>query len=488
MTWETVIGLEVHVQLATNTKVFCGCRVAFGDPPNTNVCPVCLGLPGSLPVGNDRAIDLALATALALECEIPDVSIFARKNYFYPDLPKGYQISQYDRPLALGGRVPLEVDGERRTIRLTRIHLEEDAGKSLHDEAEGEADTRIDLNRCGTPLLEIVTEPDLRRPEEAGAFLESLRRIVQYLGVSDGDMSHGSLRCDANVSVRPVGEETLGTKTELKNLNSIKSVERAVAVEASRQTGVLEAGGVIVQSTLLWDETSGTVRPMRSKEDAQDYRYFPEPDLPPLVVDGARREAVRAGLPELPLARRDRFVAELGLPDYDAGVLTDTRPLADWFEELAQLTGDAKLASNWTMGEVLRARKEAGGGAAEFPVKPAALAELLGLVKAGAISASAAKTVWNEMPGSAESAAAIVERLGLAQISDADALAVLVDEVLAAHPDQAAQVRAGEEKVLGFLVGRIMAASRGQANPKRVNELLRERLRARTPPGDGSGR
>ena len=390
MSWETVIGLEVHVQLDTRTKIFCGCSSAFGAPPNTNVCPVCLGLPGALPVLNDRAIDMALATCLALECDVPETSIFARKNYFYPDLPKGYQISQYDRPLALGGRVPVEIEGDRRALPLTRIHLEEDAGKSLHDEAAGTADSRIDLNRCGTPLLEIVSEPALREPAEATAFLESLRQIVRYLGVSDGDMSQGSLRCDANVSVRRSGEPALGTKTEVKNLNSIKMVEKAIGVEAARQIGKLEAGEAIGQETLSWDEAASTVRSMRSKEHAHDYRYFPEPDLMPLVVAAARRDRVQAAIPELPFAKRDRFVAEHGIPEYDAGVLTASRDVADWYEDLAARTGDTKLASNWTMGEVLRVVKDGSGEIVDFPITPERLAGLLGAVKAGTISGSAA--------------------------------------------------------------------------------------------------
>jgi aspartyl-tRNA(Asn)/glutamyl-tRNA(Gln) amidotransferase subunit B len=477
MTWETVIGLEVHVQLATRTKIFCGCSAEFGAAPNTNVCPVCLGLPGSLPVLNDRAVDMALAACLALECDVPPTSIFARKNYFYPDLPKGYQISQYDRPLARGGRVPVEVDGRRRALPLIRIHLEEDAGKSFHDEGSGTADSRIDLNRCGTPLLEIVSEPELRAPEEAAAFLESLRRIVRYLGVSDGDMSRGSLRCDANVSVRRPGG-ALGTKTEVKNLNSIKMVEKAIAVEAARQIALREAGGAIEQETLLWDDDAGEVRPMRSKEHAHDYRYFPEPDLMPLVVDAARRRRVEAAIPELPFAKRDRFVADYGIPAYDAGVLTSSRDVADWFETLAGLAGDAKLASNWTMGEVLRVVREAGGEISSFPIPAERLAALLKEVRAGTISGSAAKAVFATMLETDDAPAAIIAREGLAQISDTGALEAIVEEVLGAHAVQVAEFRAGKEKVLGFLVGQVMKASRGKANPQMVNELLRDRMRA----------
>ncbi len=484
--WEVVIGLEVHVQLLTRTKAFCPCEAVFGAPPNTHVCPVCLGLPGALPVLNDRAVDFALAAALALECNIAATSIFARKNYFYPDLPKGYQISQFDRPLAEGGRVPIDVAPEgggppvTREIPLVRIHLEEDAGKSLHGEgAAASADTRIDLNRCGTPLIEIVSTPAMRRPEEAVAYLESLRRIVQYLGISDGDMSQGSLRCDANVSVRRTGDALLGTKAEVKNLNSIKSVEKAIGVEARRQVAILEAGGRVEQATLLWDDKREEVRPMRSKEDAHDYRYFPEPDLMPLVVDAARLERVRAALPELPHAKRARFAAAYGIPAYDAGVLASSRELADWFEELAGECGDGKAASNWTMGEVLRVVKERGASIREFPIAPLRLAGLVKLAVSGAITSSAAKAVFAKMLDSTDSAAEIVEREGLAQVSDEGALAKLVDEVLAAHPGQVEQYLGGKPQLFGFLMGQVIKASRGKANPQIATKLLQERLGGR---------
>ncbi len=476
MSWETVAGLEVHVRLATRTKIFCGCRNAFGDPPNTLVCPVCLGLPGALPVVNEGAVDFALRVALALGCEVPEISVFARKNYFYPDLPKGYQITQYDRPLAVGGNLPIEVGGARRSIALSRIHLEEDAGKSLHDETGGSGDTRIDLNRCGTPLIEIVSEPDLGRPEEAGAALESLRRIVVHLGVSDGDMSRGSMRCDANVSVRRSGDTSLGAKTEVKNLNSKKSVVRAIAAETSRQIKRIERGEDVIPATLLWDEARGAVRPVRAKEGAPDYRYFPEPDLRPLVVDPARRERVRRALPELPLARRDRLVVRYGIPETDAGVLTASRVLADWYEELAGRVGDGKLASNWTRGEVLRTLMERGCGLAELPVTPSALAELLRRVKEGRVSGTAAKRVFTRMVETGRPASEIVAAERLERISDDAELAALVDGVISAHPVEADRARTGEERVLGFLVGRVLKASRGRADPRRTHEILRERL------------
>ncbi|MAF26614.1 MAG: Asp-tRNA(Asn)/Glu-tRNA(Gln) amidotransferase subunit GatB [Gemmatimonadota bacterium] len=471
-----VIGLEIHVRLATATKAFCACASEYGAAPNTRVCPVCLGMPGALPVLNDRAVEFAVATAHALGCDIASRSVFARKHYFYPDLPKGYQISQYEHPLATGGGIPFEVAGQRRIAPLTRVHLEEDAGKLTHGVAGGRDETRVDLNRCGTPLVEIVTEPALHCPKEAGACLRSLRRIVRTLGVSDGNMNEGSLRCDANVSVRRSESDAPGPKTELKNLNSIRSVERALAFEIARQTKLGHSGGVVRSATLLWDEKRAEARPMRSKEEAGDYRYFPEPDLPPLVVTGSRRKRAAASVPELPLARRDRFVRDHGLRPADAAVLADTRELADWYEELAHLTGDPRTAALWAVGEVLRAARERGGRMAAFPLSPASVAELVALVGCGAVSGTAAKAVFARMVETGRSAERIVAEEGLAQVSDEAALGVLADEVLAAHPAEVREFRAGKEKLLGFFMGRLMEAGGGKAHPERARDALRARL------------
>ncbi|HUP19669.1 MAG TPA: Asp-tRNA(Asn)/Glu-tRNA(Gln) amidotransferase subunit GatB, partial [Gemmatimonadota bacterium] len=444
--WETVIGLEVHAQLKTDSKIFCGCATTYGAAPNTQVCPVCLGYPGTLPVLNARAVELAAAAALALGCTVHERSIFARKHYFYPDLPKGYQISQFDRPLATGGRldVPLP-DGSTKTVGITRLHLEEDAGKSTH----GEAGTRVDFNRCGIPLIEIVSEPDLRSPAEAHAYLTALKRTLEYLEVSDCNMEEGSLRCDANVSLRRPGETRLGTKTEVKNVNSFRYVEDALAFEAERQAELLEAGEAVVHETRLWDSVKGEARPMRSKEESHDYRYFPEPDLEPLDVSAEAREAIRAALPELAAARAVRFVSDYGLPAYDAGVLTAERPMADYFEAVAERLGDPKEASNWVMGDVLRLANERGERVAlepvPRPVPPAELAALLELKAAGTISVTAAPEVLAEMAESGRAPAEIVEEKGLTQVSDEAALAAEVDAVIAAHPDEAAAYRGGKE-------------------------------------------
>ncbi|MEQ1757453.1 MAG: Asp-tRNA(Asn)/Glu-tRNA(Gln) amidotransferase subunit GatB [Vicinamibacterales bacterium] len=479
MTYEPVIGLEIHAQLATNTKIFCGCRTSFGAPPNSQVCPVCVGLPGALPVLNTLAVDFAIKAALALGCDVQPESVFARKNYFYPDLPKGYQISQFDRPLAFGGGIDLTVNGATQRVNLTRIHMEEDAGKSLHEGFhDSETRTYIDYNRSGVPLIEIVSEPDMRTADQAAEYFERLRDILSWIGVNDGNMEEGSLRCDANVSVRPVGQATLGTKVEVKNLNSFRYLHKALEYEIDRQIGEIESGGRIVQETRLWDTGGNRTVSMRSKEEAHDYRYFPEPDLPPVLVNEARVARVRASMPELPDARRQRFVSEYGLPEYDAGVLTQSSLLADYFEETARTSGNAKAASNWIMGEVLRTLKERDLALSAFIVAPSSLAELTGLIDKGTISSSIAKDVFAKMVETGESAAAIVAREGLAQNSDEDAVLAIVRAVMAQNGDAVAQYRAGQTKTFGFLVGQVMKNSGGKANPKIANQVLKRELDA----------
>ena len=468
--WETVIGLEVHVQLLTRSKMFCGCSTAFGDPANTNVCPVCLGLPGALPVPNAEAVRLGVLGAMALGCTVHPESIFARKNYFYPDLPKGYQISQFDRPLATGGKVEFEsAERGRLTVSIERLHLEEDAGKSLHDRVPGR--TAIDLNRAGVPLAEIVSGPDLRSPADARAYLVTLRQLLRYGGVSDCSMEQGSLRVDANLSVRRPGAP-LGTKTELKNMNSFANVERALELERERQIALLESGGRVEQVTLLFDPVGGTVRPTRSKEQSHDYRYFPDPDLPPLVLAAEWIERQRADLPEPPEARRVRFGGVMGLPAYDAGVLTAEPAVADYFEATVAAGAEPKAAANWIMGEVLSAYNEAG----RFEVTPERLAGLIALVREGMVSNQAAKRVLAELRTSSDDPRAAAERLGLVQVSDTGALGDWVDEVIAAHPGEVERYRGGETKLLGFFVGQVMKKSRGKADPKGVQPVLLERL------------
>jgi len=475
--YEAVIGLEVHVQLATQTKIFCRCLTSFGAPPNTNVCPVCLGLPGALPVLNRQAVEMAIAASLALNCRINPVSRFARKNYFYPDLPKGYQISQYDQPLAEHGWVEIECGGAARRLGITRVHMEDDAGKSIHEGFKDSSHyTYVDLNRSGTPLIEIVSEPDMRSSEEAYLYLTALKQTLQFVGVSTCDMEKGHLRCDANVSVRLRGAEKFGTKAEVKNLNSFRFVKMALDYEIARQVAVIEGGGAISQETRLYDPDTGETVGMRSKEQAHDYRYFPEPDLVPLRISQEWIERVRASMPELPAARRERFVNTLGLREYDAEVLTASRELADYFEAVAARSGDARLAANWVMGDLAGALKAAGKEIAASPVSAENLAELLALLKRGEISGKLAKEIFPKMFESGEPAAAIMEREGLKQISDTGALEKVIDEVLRSSPKQVEQYKGGKTTVIGYLVGQAMKATRGQANPQVLNQLLKQKL------------
>ena len=475
MEFEAVIGLEVHAQLLTASKIFCGCATTFGAPPNTQVCEVCLGMPGSLPVLNRKAVEFALKMALAVNCRINPQSVFARKNYFYPDLPKGYQISQYELPLAEHGVLPIRVNGAARRIGITRIHLEEDAGKLIHSESRPVS--FVDFNRTGVPLIEVVSEPDLRTPEEAVEYLKGLRNILLYLEICDGNMEEGSLRCDANISLRPVGEKALGTKTELKNMNSFRFVKAALEYEIRRQRALLAAGRELVQETRLWDPAANQTISMRGKEEAHDYRYFPDPDLVPVRIEAAWLESLRQKLPELPEARRARFQTEYGLPEYDAEVLTSEKDLADYFELTVQRCPQhPKKISNWIMTESLRGWVKDYSGITYWQVSPLALAHLVALVENGTISGKIAKTVFEDMKATSRMPEDIIKEKGLVQITDADALIPVAQEIIAAHPKEAADYRAGKTKVLGFFVGQLMRRTKGQANPQLANEIFQRLL------------
>ncbi len=478
--YEGVIGLEVHAEMLTASKIFCGCSAAFGAPPNDNTCPVCLGMPGVLPVLNRRVVEFAVRAGLAIDCRIARRNRWARKNYFYPDLCKGYQISQFELPICEGGYLDIHVDETTKRVHLTRIHMEEDTGKNIHD-AHGDS-SLVDFNRSGVPLLEIVSEPEMSSPAEAGAYLRKLRTLVQYLGICDGNMEEGSFRCDANVSVRLRGATELGVKVEVKNMNSFRAVEKAIAFELERQADTLDDGGHLVQETRLWDADREETRSMRSKESAHDYRYFPDPDLPPIILSEDFIETIRRALPELPDARRERFVSAFGLPAYDAEVLTSRRDLAEYFEAVVAAHGNAKAASNWIMGDIIRLIHERKLDDApiitDWPVPAANLAALIALIDEGTISGKIAKTVFEEMLTSDESPRAIVERKGLVQMSDESAIQAVIDEVLAASPDKVAEYRGGKEKLQGFFVGQVMKATGGKANPPLVNKLLMAKLKA----------
>jgi aspartyl-tRNA(Asn)/glutamyl-tRNA(Gln) amidotransferase subunit B len=476
MEWETVIGLEIHTQLATNSKIFSGASTAYGAVPNTQACAVDLGLPGVLPVLNAQVVKMAIKFGLAINAEIAPVSVFARKNYFYPDLPKGYQISQFELPIVGQGEVTIELeDGSSKTIGVTRAHLEEDAGKSLHEDFHGM--TGIDLNRAGTPLLEIVSEPDMRSAQEAVAYMKKIHSIVRYLEISDGNMQEGSFRCDANVSVRPKGQQEFGTRSELKNINSFRFVERAIEFEVERQIELLEAGGEVVQETRLFDPNKGETRPMRSKEEAMDYRYFPDPDLLPVQIESKLIEAVRQTLPELPDAKRGRFVTDYGLSDYDAGFLTSSRDMADYYETVAKESAEAKLAANWVMGELSSYLNKEDKDINDSPVSASMLAGMIKRIKDNTISGKIAKDVFDAMWQGEGDADAIIESKGLKQITDSGEIEALVDEVIANNPQQVEQFKAGKEKMLGFFVGQIMKATQGKANPAQVNQLLIKKLK-----------
>lgn len=476
--YQAVIGLEVHVELKTQTKAFCSCPTEFGGEENTHVCPVCLGLPGTLPVLNKKVLEFAVRTGLALDCNIAPYSKFDRKNYYYPDLPKNYQISQYDLPICEAGRLEIEVNGEKKTIGVTRVHMEEDAGKLLHSGATISTShySLVDYNRTGVPLIEIVSEPDMRSAEEARAYMEKLKAILEYIDVSDVKMEQGSLRCDANVSIMPVGAKEFGTRAEIKNMNSFRALQKAVEYEIARQEEILEEGGRIIQETRTWDEEKGVTLSMRSKEEAHDYRYFPDPDLVPIVIDPQWVEEIKKSLPELPDARKERLVKEMGLPEYDAAIITGSRALAEFFDAVVAEYNEPKTVSNWIMGELLRLLNVNNQDVAESKVTPVGLAALLQLQADGTVSGKMAKSVFEEMFATGKGAADIIKEKGMVQISDEGSLGAVIEQVLTAHPQSVADYRAGKEKALGFLVGQIMRETKGQANPAVVNKLLKEKL------------
>lgn len=474
MQYEAVIGLEVHAQLLTDSKIFCSCSTQFGAEPNTQVCPVCLGMPGVLPVLNKKAVEFTIKTGLAMNCKIASYSRFARKNYFYPDLPKGYQISQYELPLCEDGYLEITHNGERKKIRIKRIHLEEDAGKNIHDPS---GYSFVDFNRTGVPLMEIVSEPDIRTPKEASLYMKKLRTILRYLGVCDGNLEQGSLRCDANVSVRPVGSEEFGVKTEIKNINSFRFVEKALEYEIKRQIKLLERGEKIIQETRLWDSVTGTTQSMRSKEEAHDYRYFPEPDLVPVTVSEDWIEKIRIEMPELPDLKIERFTREYGLPLYDAEILTEEKALAEWFEEAVKLGGKPKEIANWIMVELLRMLNEDGKDISETSFKPIQLVELINLVERGTINRNTAKDVFEEMYKTGKSAESIVKEKGLIQISDENVIIEAIREVISKNPKEVERFKSGEEKLIGFFVGQVMKLTKGKANPRMVNELVSKILK-----------
>ncbi len=474
MQYEAVIGLEIHAQLMTDSKMFCGCSTKFGSEPNTQTCPVCIGMPGVLPVMNKKAVEYVIKTGLAVNCKISPYSRFARKNYFYPDLPKGYQISQYELPICEHGSVDITVNGETRRIGLTRIHLEEDAGKNIH---EGPGNySLVDLNRAGTPLMEIVSEPDICTPQEAAEFVKKLRALVRWIGVCDGNMEQGSLRCDANVSIRPVGQKEFGTKTEIKNMNSFKYIEKALEYEIKRQIKILNEGGRIIQETRLWNTNKGVTESMRSKEEAHDYRYFPDPDLVPVEVNDEWIEEIKLQRIELRDSRRQRFISQYGLPEQDADLLTSERTIAEWFEEAVKLGGEPKAVSNWMMGELMRLLNEEGKQIEESALKPEMLVGLLKLIDKNIISGKIAKTVFEDMYKTGKDADSIVKDKGLIQVSDASEIEKVIDDILASNPNEVERFKAGDAKLMGFFVGQIMKITKGKANPAIVNELLRKKL------------